>query len=435
MQKLRKSAIGVLEVDILGARDLADMKNLYVVAKYGKKWVRTRTMFATAAPQWNEKYTWDVFDVSTVITIAVFDDSNRDARRQRIGKVRVRLATLETDRVHSQSYPLLALSPSGLQEMGELHLAARFTCKSWAKMLAMYGKPLLPKMHHTNPISVPQQNYLMFQAMQMVALRLARADPPLRREVVEYVLDVDYYMFSLRRSKANVCRITTLFSDVLAVGKWFDDICRWKKPLKTILVHVVFVKLVCCPELILPTVFLCMTMIGAWNYRQRPREPPHIDRVLSRAELAHPADELSEELGTLQPPHINAVLWWYTDLAYPGELDEEFDTFPTSKPADVVQVRYDQLRGIAGTVQTVVGDLAAQGERLQSLFSWQDPRVTPAFIVLSLVMAVILYLTPFRVVTMVTGLYFLLPPWFRSRTNQLLINFYTRLPCKDDVML
>ena len=433
IQKLRKSAIGILEVEFLGARDLAaGVENPYVVAKYGKKWVRTRTL-NTTAPQWNEQYTWDVFDLSTVITIAVFNDYHGDANDQRIGKVRVRLATLETGRKYTQCYALMFLSPSGLKTMGELHLAVRFTCKSWPKMLAMYGKPLFPKMHHINPISVLQLDYLRFQAMQMVAARLARAHPPLRREVVEYVLDVDSHMFNLRRSKANFDRITLLFSSVVSVAKWLDGICKWKNPPTTILVHVVFLKLVCYPELILPVVFLCMIIIGAWNYFRRPQGPPHIDMMLSRVELAHP-NELDEEFDGLQPPHIDTMLRWYKDVSYPDELDEEFDTFPTSKPSDTVRRRYERLRSLAWMLQTAVGNLAAQGERAQSLLRWHDPRLTPVFIALSLVMPVVLYLTPFRVVAMVMVLYFLRPPWFRGRTN-LLLNLYSRLPSSDDVMI
>ena len=358
--KLRKNAIGILEVDILGARDLVAMKvnegrltNPYCVVKYGEKWVRTGTLFATAAPQWNEKYTWEVFDVSTVVAIAVFDDCHlsshcgHDARDQQMGKVGIRLATLETDRLYTQYYPLMALTPLGLKKTGELHLAVRFTCKSWAKMLAMYGKPLRPKIHHTNPISAlwQEQDYLCSvqqvglrsQEVQMVAKRLERAQLPLRREVVEYMLDVDSHMFSLRRSKANYYRITSLFSGVVAVGKWFDGICKWKNPLTTIIVHVLFFILVCYRELILPTVFLYLFMIGVWNYRRRPRKPPHMDTVLSHAEQAHP-----------------------------DELDEELDTFPTSKSDDIVQMRYDRLRSVAGRMQTVAGDLAIQGERVQS---------------------------------------------------------------------
>ncbi|EMS62772.1 Multiple C2 and transmembrane domain-containing protein 1 [Triticum urartu] len=395
-----------LKVGILSARGLGGNKSAYCVAKYGSKWVRTRTLLGTAAPAWNEQYTWEVFDLSTVITVAVFDNNHlhhSDGKDQRIGKVRVRLATLESDRVYTHYYPLMALTPGGLKKTGELHLAVRFTCTAWANMLAQYGRPLLPKMHYSNPISVLQLDYLRFQAMQMVATRL---EPPLHREVVEYMLDVDSHMFSLRRSKANFYRITSLFSGVVAVGKWFDGICKWKNPLTTILVHVLFLILVCYPELILPTVFLYLFMIGVWNYRRRPRKPPHMDTVLSHAEQAHP-----------------------------DELDEEFDTFPTSKPSDVVRMRYDRLRSVAGRVQTVVGDLAMQGERAQSLLSWRDPRATAIFITLSLIVAVVLYITPFQVVAVVLGLYMLRHPRFRSKQPSVPFNFYKRLPAKGDMLL
>lgn len=411
LKKLGKGAIGIVEVDILGARGLAGMKNPYCVAKYGQKWVRTGTLFATAAPQWNEQYSWDVFDVSTVVAVAVFNDCrlsshavHGDAKDQRMGKVRIRLATLESGRVYTHYYPLMVLTPSGLERTGELHLAVRFTCKSWVKMLAMYGKP---DKHHADPISMPGADYLQVKAMQMVATRLAKADPPLRKEVVEYMLDVDSHVFSMRRSNANFYRITSLFSGAVAAAKIWDDIRKWENPLTTILVHVVFLYLVYYPRRILPLVFVCIFLLGAWNYWRRPQTLPHMDTVLS-----------------------------YADQAQPDELDEEFDTFPTSRPDDIVQMRYDRLRSVAGMLDTVVHDLAMKAERAQSLVSWRDARLTPFFITLSLVVAVVLYLTPFQVVAMVMGLYFLRPKWLRSRSNlYLLFNLYSRLPSKEDMVI
>nr|BET03928.1 Rmg8 protein splicing variant 2 [Triticum aestivum] len=439
IQELRKSAIGVLQVDILGARDLLGTKNPYVVAMYGDKWVRTRTLVNTMmAPHWNEQYTWDVFDLSTVITIAVFDDchlssslGDHDARDQQMGKVRIRLSTLETNRVYTQHYPLMALTPSGLNKTGELHLAVRFMCTSWAKMLAQYGKPQLHKMDNTTPISALQQDHLRFQAVQMVAKRLEQADPPLRSEVVECILDPDSHMFSLRRSKANFYRFMSLFSALVSVSKWFDGICKWKNPLTTILVHLLFLILVRYgdAQLILPMVLLCIVIIGAWNYRRRPQGPPHIDMTLSHAELAHP-DELDEEFDTLPPPYEDTVLW-YPDQVHP---DEEFN-FNTSKPDDLVRMRYDRLRSVCGRLQTVGGDLAMQGERAQSLLSWSDPRVTPIFMTLSLVVSVVLYLTPFRVVAAAAVLYLLRHPWFRSEQPSMQLNFFRRLHAKGDVLL
>ncbi|WOL15637.1 hypothetical protein Cni_G24418 [Canna indica] len=416
---LRKPSIGILEVGILGARNLIPMKakdgrttDAYCVAKYGPKWIRTRTLLDTLTPEWNEQYTWEVFDPCTVITVVVFDNchlaSNKDdVKDQRIGKVRIRLSTLEADRVYTHFYPLLVLQPSGLKKTGELHLAVRFTCTAWVNMVALYGKPLLPKMHYVQPIPVLQMNNLRHHAMVIVAARLARAEPPLRREVVEYMLDVDSHMFSLRRSKANFHRIMSLFSGLATVSKWFDGIRNWRNPVTTILVHVLFLILVCYPELILPTIFLYLFMIGMWNYRYRPRHPPHMDTKLSQAELAHP-----------------------------DELDEEFDTFPSTKPPEIVKMRYDRLRSVGGRVQMVAGDLATQGERIQALLSWRDPRATSIIIMMSLIVAVFLYVTPFQVVPVLIGLFLLRHPRFRrSRMPSVPFNFFRRLPAKSDMLL
>lgn len=40
---------------------------------------------------------------------------------------------------------------------------------------------------------------------------MSRAKPPLRKEVVEYVLDLGLQTWSLRRGKANLARIDTRF--------------------------------------------------------------------------------------------------------------------------------------------------------------------------------------------------------------------------------
>jgi len=421
-KQLWKSSIGVLEVGILNASGLMPMKSnngrgttdAYCVAKYGQKWVRTRTIIDSFAPRWNEQYTWEVFDPCTVITIGVFDnchlhhggDKPGGQRDSKIGKVRIRLSTLETDRVYTHSYPLLVLHPTGVKKMGEIQLAVRFTCSSLLNMMHMYSNPLLPKMHYIHPLTVSQLDSLRHQATQIVSMRLSRAEPPLRKEVVEYMLDVGSHMWSMRRSKANFFRIMGVLSGLIAVGKWFDQICNWKNPITTVLIHILFIILVMYPELILPTIFLYLFLIGVWYYRWRPRHPPHMDTRLSHADSAHP-----------------------------DELDEEFDTFPTTRPSDIVRMRYDRLRSIAGRIQTVVGDLATQGERLQSLLSWRDPRATALFVLFCLIAAIVLYVTPFQVVALLSGIYVLRHPRFRHKLPSVPLNFFRRLPARTDCML
>lgn len=426
-RQLWKQPVGILEVGILGAQGLLPMKmkdrrgstDAYCVAKYGQKWVRTRTIIDTYNPKWNEQYTWEVYDPCTVITLGVFDNchlgveekqngssSSRAARDSRIGKVRIRLSTLEAHRIYTHSYPLLVLQPHGVKKMGELQLAVRFTTLSLANMIYVYGRPILPKMHYIHPFTVNQVDTLRYQAMNIVAVRLGRAEPPLRKEVVEYMLDVDSHMWSMRRSKANFFRIMSLFSGMISMGRWLGDVCNWRNPITSVLVHILFLILIWYPELILPTLFLYMFLIGLWNYRLRPRHPPHMDTKLSWAEAVNP-----------------------------DELDEEFDTFPTSRPNDIVRMRYDRLRGIAGRIQTVVGDIATQGERIQSLLGWRDPRATSLFVVFCLCAAVVLYATPFRAVALVAGLYYLRHPRFRSKLPSVPSNFFKRLSARTDSLL
>jgi hypothetical protein len=242
--------------------------------------------------------------------------------------------------------------------------------------------------------------------MSIVAARLSRAEPPLRKENVEYMLDVDSHMWSMRRSKANFFRIVSVFAGLIAMSKWLGDVCYWKNPLTTILFHVLFFILICYPELILPTTFLYMFLIGLWNFRFRPRHPAHMDTKVSWAEAASP-----------------------------DELDEEFDTFPTSKGQDVVKMRYDRLRSVAGRIQMVVGDIATQGERFQALLSWRDPRATCLFVIFCLVAAMILYVTPFKIIALAGGMFWMRHPKFRSKMPSAPSNFFRKLPSKADCML
>ncbi|MCD9644683.1 FT-interacting protein 3 [Datura stramonium] len=419
-KQLWRPPIGVLELGVLNAVGLHPMKtrdgkgtsDTYCVAKYGHKWVRTRTIVDNLCPKYNEQYTWEVFDPATVLTVGVFDNSqlgekgSNGTKDLKVGKVRIRISTLETGRVYTHSYPLLVLHPTGVKKMGELHLAIRFTCTSFANMLYKYSRPLLPKMHYVRPFTVMQLDMLRHQAVNIVAMRLGRAEPPLRKEVVEYMSDVDSHLWSMRRSKANFFRLMSIFTGLFAAGKWFGDICMWKNPITTVLVHVLFLMLVSFPELILPTVFLYMFLIGVWNYRYRPRYPPHMNTKLSQAESVHP-----------------------------DELDEEFDTFPTSRSPELVRMRYDRLRSVAGRIQTVVGDVATQGERLQSLLSWRDPRATALFVTFCLIAALVLYVTPFQVIAALIGIYMMRHPRFRHRLPSVPINFFRRLPARTDSML
>ncbi|KAK9748018.1 hypothetical protein RND81_02G030100 [Saponaria officinalis] len=421
-KQLWKPPIGILELGILGARSLLPMKtkgggkgstDAYCVAKYGKKWVRTRTITDSFDPRWNEQYTWQVYDPCTVLTLGVFDnwrlfaDPGEDRPDYRIGKVRIRVSTLESNKVYTNSYPLLVLLRSGLKKMGEIELAVRFVCPSLLPdTCTIYGQPMLPRMHYLRPLGVAQQEALRGAATKMVAAWLARSEPPLGPEVVRYMLDADSHTWSMRKSKANWFRIVAVLAWAIGLAKWLDKIRRWRTPLTTILVHILYLVLVWYPDLIVPTGFLYVFLIGIWYYRFRPKIPAGMDTRLSQAESVHPDD-----------------------------LDEEFDTIPSSQPPDLVRVRYDRLRVLAARVQTVLGDLATQGERAQALVSWRDPRATKLFIGVCLMVTIILYAVPPKMVAVALGFYFLRHPMFREPMPPTSLNFFRRLPSLSDRLI
>ncbi|KAL2321234.1 hypothetical protein Fmac_030203 [Flemingia macrophylla] len=438
-RSLRKPSIGVLELGILNAVGLSPMKkdfrtDAFCVAKYGPKWVRTRTIVNSLSPKWNEQYTWEVYDPCTVITLVVFDNGNlqggkKDGRKKddesvdtgeknaggrkpdgtvdkRIGKVRIRLSTLESDRIYTHSYPLINLHKGGARKMGEIQLAVRFSCPSLFNVLQTYAQPLLPEMHYISPLSRFQLDSLRNQAANITALRFKRAEPPLSKDVVEYMLDMGANVWSMRRGKTLFYRVAGLLSVIVFVAKRFDEIHSWKNSITTVLGYFMILFVIFYPEIILPLTFSFLLLFGIWRYRTRPRYPSHMDMKLSQLD------------GTTVE-----------------ELEEEFDPFPSKLNGDNLKKRYDRLRGLAGRVLEVMSDLTTQGERVQSLLSWRDPRATSLFSIFCFVAAFVTYFVPFRIMMVIWVTYVLRPPRFRFDMPAVPQNFLRRMPAKSDGLL
>ncbi|WRX23519.1 C2 domain - like 10 [Theobroma cacao] len=421
-KQLAKAPIGLLEVGIRGASNLLPVKtkdgtrgttDAYVVAKYGPKWIRTRTILDRFNPRWNEQYTWDVYDPCTVLTIGVFDnerykrdEAGKPGRDVRVGKIRVRLSTLDTNRVYLNTYCLTVLLPNGAKKMGEIEIAVRFSCSSWLSLIQAYCSPMLPRMHYIRPLGPAQQDILRHTAMRIVTARLARSEPPLGQEVVQFMLDSDTHVWSMRRSKANWFRVVGCLSHAATLARWLDGIRTWTHPPTTVLVHVLLLAVVLCPHLLLPTVFMYAFLILALRFRYRLRVPNNMDPRLS-----------------------------YVDAVGPDELDEEFDGLPTTRSPDTIRIRYDRLRALAGRAQTLLGDVAAQGERLEALFNWRDPRATGLFVVFCLSASLLFYVVPFKVFVLGSGFYYIRHPRFRDDMPSVPLNFFRRLPSLSDQIM
>ncbi|KAG9445196.1 hypothetical protein H6P81_016536 [Aristolochia fimbriata] len=427
-RQLWRPPIGSVELGIVGCRNLVPLKTVagkgtadaYAVAKYGEKWARSRTAADSLNPKWNEQYTWQVYDPCTVLTVAVFDSRSSSSTPPRhpdakdaaarpdcqIGKVRIRISTLEHGRVYKCTYPLLLLLPGGAKRMGEIDLAVRFVRGiSAVDVLQLYARPILPRMHYVKPIGALHQESLRGVAARIVAVHLSRSEPPLPREVALYVLDADSQAFSMRKVRANWARIVSVLAGPIELVRWAEQTRTWRNPTATLMAHALLVLLVWHPDLAVPTGAFYAFGVGAWNYRGRARGPA----------AGGPCMRLSQVEG-----------------AEREELDEEFDPAPSSRPAEVVRARYDRLRAMGVRVQAVLGDVATQGERVQALVTWRDPRATLIFVGMCLAVAVVLYVVPAKMVAVAGGFYYLRHPMFRDRMPPPALNFFRRLPSLSD---
>ncbi|KAF8762175.1 hypothetical protein HU200_009722 [Digitaria exilis] len=395
-----------------GIRKSAEL-NPYCVAKYGDKWVRTRTISNLSSDHvFNEEYTWDVYDIATVLNVGVFDHRPLNSAHREIGKVRIHLSCLETHRIYAHAYPLVTLTSSGVIKTGELHLAVKISSPSTKNMLRMYSRPTLPKMHYAQPLE--DSSWTRDTTVNILALRLNRMEPPLRREVVAYLCNAESCnsnSWCLRRSKVNFYRFIATFSTLFRILRLFEGVIKWRNPLVTLLIHAIFVLGLWFHELVLPLVFMCVGLLGLWNYRFCPSRPVYFDLGLSGLDFVHP-----------------------------DELDEEFDTAdrPSRKIDSLVRMRYDRLRSVAGRIQTVIGDVAVKLERIQSLLSWRDVRATAIFMHFLLVAAAVVYFVPCKILVALAGFYIMRHPRLRRRTNimtSIPVNFLRRLPSKQDQIM
>ena len=62
----------------------------------------------------------------------------------------------------------------------------------------------------------------------------------------------------------------------------------------------------------------------------------------------------------------------------------------------IIKARFDKMKGYAALVQNILGQIAAQGERLTALLEWRDPRASTAFCSFCAIMAVFLFFAPIR---------------------------------------
>ncbi|CAH9086367.1 unnamed protein product [Cuscuta europaea] len=372
------TAIAHLEVYVLHVtglvltkeRNNAPTTDPYCVARYGRKWCRTRTVIGSGATaHFNEVYTWEVYDPNTVLTVGVFDNnqlvasSGKKEGDKNIGRVRVPVSTLVFDgKKRIKSYPLYATHPELGQQvriMGELQLQVRLTPRSMLGFISASLRPLLPPAHYERPIPLEQMADLRKYAVDMECKDLGRRVPPLGENVVRFMTTPEQAGYSKRVTDTNIARLYRA-SGLRALFQFVGHVASWKSPITTLLSLELLFFFLFYPDLIFPVALAYFIYCGFYN-------------LLVRMWSESPQKPKREE-----PPLLYIAQLQNTQ---PDDLDEEGDTRETSRKPEVVKKRYDNLRLRAAYVQNLVGDLANQAERFQNILTWKNPYFTAIAII------------------------------------------------------
>lgn len=466
LPKVGKLKLGLLQAHNLTAVHWSGTPSVYAIVKYEKNWARMRTILSTTDPVWNEELEFDVHDPSSVLTIGLFEDFHlennlfkRGILRQRkdhpMGKFRIRVSTLDGNRLYRVRFPLLLPHKKVLRKVGELEVELKFEFESVAKVIWNSLKPPLPAIHYTNPMEKPA---LAEKTMReaMIAY-LEQEHPPIHQECVEELLDARGSIFRMRRAKVNYARLLGTVQFLIDIVKGFCTICEWKYASLSILAHVVFIFYVYNLHLLAPSLCGLLLLKVLWHYRGRGGEfhvPPMV--TLDRAKQFVGLDVLHEPQRDAPHADVNAAADEHE--AFEADMssslgdadlneDELFDADSTvsredegeemksGNPVVELQKKLEELRMLAARVQNLMGTIAEPGERVHNLLRWEDPRSTAVFTAFLLVSTVLTWTVDMRHIFAFVGIVLLRHPILRSPTPPPPVSMFMRLPTNQDLLL
>ncbi|XP_010418582.2 PREDICTED: FT-interacting protein 1-like [Camelina sativa] len=432
--------LGKLEIGILGASGLKGRDenkpdiDSYVVAKYGNKWARTRTVVNNVSPKWNEQYSWDVYDKCTVLTLGIYDNrkiKNVTGKDVPIGKVRIPLNRVHYNWIYTCSYPIMNLGSSGLKKMGELQLAIRYV--NSAELYARFSAStrwMLPKTHYKSPVSMYQVDKMRAQAVDLNCANLENTLPPLGSEIVSDMLKPKSKNFSMRRTKANFARLCILYKRLTWWVSTLELIRSGRElPPKLVVVFVVSIALIWWDYLMLCLVdsWLAVVLIVLLA----------VVLIVLLGVTSGVKMILRYRNVTPPPPLISVDLkLWGLEVINLDELAEELDSFPSGEmDVNILKMRYDRLRKIMEQVMSLLGDAAKQGERFLALVDLliEHPFVSALFCYIILYIVNIIWgRFPYGFFFWVVIGWWIKLPWFRNDLPYGFQNFFRRLPTNED---
>ncbi|KAK3280002.1 hypothetical protein CYMTET_12140 [Cymbomonas tetramitiformis] len=413
-----RPVLGELSCMVLRAINLKnavmDTPDPYVVAKFGKKWVRSTTVRDSVYPQFNMSVSFNVYEMSDVLSIALFDDNHQSTYRSiqekvvalgknldaLMGRVDIRVSSLGTNAIYNTTFPLYKSSSSEVPFFaGSLLLNLSFKCHDLPALYQSYITQQYPDAYYLKPM--PFSKLVEKERQNIVGIELARRNIPIRLEVSTEVMKNYMDEFSSRRTRANVDRIKRVLPDYTRVTRFLDYIAEWENPFVTILFQTVFCFLVYNAHLILPLLFTVLFLSTVLGY------------LRSTGITMNISDDRQEEV---------------------EELSAE-DVKNSKNPIAAMKAKLDSFKGYAKQVQDILGIIAESGERIESIFSWQDPRMSVICMAGFLGAACMSYIVPFRFGLCSAFVFLMRPPSMKKPTPTPPINMFERMSSKTHLMM
>eukprot|EP00210_Caulerpa_lentillifera_P008307 g7927.t1 len=401
--KQQETLVGNLEI-FLDYIELSNVKSTvqscFCVLKCAQHWALTTSQTLDSIMQWKWLIKIPVYEPATVLSLAVFGESGRVRQLTRLGKLRVRLSTLEPGK---EADCQLAFVSEGV-EIGTAKLALKLTYPSDLGLIKGYLRSEFQDDIYNYNLNIGTAKSIIKKERRKIVVQwLDTSEPRIPSTVSTKVLDLEREVFSRKRLGVHIKRIQQCFSFFPMISKKMESLQSWENPFETIAV-------------------ILGIWIGLFN----------VNAVLIISFLlAFLALSISYSASKGPPSMTDPVLMASTD--HSGGNEEK--SHEVSNPYSALKSRYDQIQSILIRIQKILDSIASFSERIHALLTWRDPVATRALTVVLLFAFLAIALLGLQTCIACGVCWLLRPPILRDPFPPAPLNFFKRLPSRSDQIL
>ena len=400
--------------------------SLYAIVQYESSWGILPTKVGTNNPTWDQTFTFPVTELSSVVSIAIFDNRKQRMKKDKlIGLLRIRISTLIGNTVHrTDAYPLYVVHRKVVRVMGQMKLSIGVE----------YFVPLMGVLRHF--LSPSNDFYCShLSARQLAATKKARAlqiqqflfnrTPSIPMEVSEVFIERDDLpRVFIRKFGQSRLRLAAAIKPFLEASAVIKSISFWELPAPAIAFQVVWPLLMYNSDYIIPLIVFLATGKLALGLQTRVASsfPLHPDVALTNLELS----DVMTTRGTGGEENEADSDDEEVSAASEGSTEPQLSAFKK------IEIKLEEMKQSAALAQQVIHDLASQVERLHALFSWEDPIISGLMMSAGVVVFCAFWYFGSRFLFSLMGLFLFRHPMFRDPYPPGVLNLFRRLPQRVD---